>query len=210
VVVIAGRTGLAQRGRGAVQDLDQMAAVAPLARLVGRSDGLLVAAVGRERGEVFRLPAPLIRSTGARVMGLDDPTTKMSKSTALTRPGHAILLLDSPDVVRRKIGRATTDTNPAVTEPVGAGVANLLDIHAAVRGHSRAETIAQFEGAGYGALKAAVTDAINEVLEPVQTWYGALRADETALRSVLQRGAERAAAVADATLLRVQDAVGLR
>jgi len=162
------------------------------------------------RGEVFRLPAPLIRSTGARVMGLDDPTTKMSKSTALTKPGHAILLLDSPDVVRRKIGRATTDTNPAVTEPVGAGVANLLDIHAAVRGNSRAETIAQFEGAGYGALKAAVTDAINEVLEPVQTWYGALRADETALRSVLQRGAERAAAVADATLLRVQDAVGLR
>jgi tryptophanyl-tRNA synthetase len=162
------------------------------------------------RGEVFRLPAPLIRSTGARVMGLDDPTTKMSKSTAVTKPGHAILLLDPPDTVRRKIARATTDANPAVAEPVGAGVANLLDMYAAIGGNSRAETVAQFEGASYGELKAAVADAVNEVLEPVQTRYGEVRSDEATLRSVLARGAERAAPVADATLLRVQQAVGLR
>jgi tryptophanyl-tRNA synthetase len=161
------------------------------------------------RGEVFRLPQPLIRSTGARVMGLDDPTTKMSKSTALTKPGHAILLLDPPDTVRRKIARATTDTNPAVAEPVGAGVGNLLDIHAAISGNTRAETVAHFEGASYGGLKAAVTDAINEVLEPVQRRYRDVRADEAALRSVLERGAEHAAAVAGPTLLRVQRAVGL-
>jgi tryptophanyl-tRNA synthetase len=162
------------------------------------------------RGEVFRLPAPLIRSTGARVMGLDDPTTKMSKSTAVTKPGHAILLLDPPDTVRRKIARATTDANPAVAEPVGAGVANLLDMYAAIRGNSRAETVAQFEGASYGELKAAVADAVNEVLEPVQTRYSEVRSDEATLRSVLARGAERAAPVADATLLRVQQAVGIR
>ncbi|MGH7722616.1 MAG: tryptophan--tRNA ligase [Candidatus Dormibacteria bacterium] len=161
------------------------------------------------RGEVFRLPAPLIRSTGARVMGLDDPTTKMSKSTALTKPGHAILLLDPPDTVRRKIARATTDTNPAVAAPVGAGVGNLLDIHAAIRGASRAETVAVFEGASYGGLKSAVTDAVNEVLAPVQRRYHELRADETSLRDILGRGAERAAAVAGPTLLRVQRAVGL-
>jgi tryptophanyl-tRNA synthetase len=162
------------------------------------------------RGEVFRLPQPLIRSTGARVMGLDDPTAKMSKSTALVKPGHAILLLDPPDTVRRKIARATTDNNPAVAEPVGAGVGNLLDINAAISGSTRAETVANFEGASYGALKAAVADAINEVLEPVQRRYRDVRADEAALRSVLERGAERAAAVAGPTLLRVQRAVGLR
>jgi tryptophanyl-tRNA synthetase len=162
------------------------------------------------RGEVFRLPEPLIRSTGARVMGLDDPTTKMSKSTALVKPGHAILLLDPPDTVRRKIARATTDTNPAVAEPVGAGVGNLLDIHAAITGNTRAETLAHFEGASYGGLKAAVTDAINEVLEPVQRRYRDMRADEAELRTVLERGAERAATVAGPTLLRVQRAVGLR
>jgi tryptophanyl-tRNA synthetase len=162
------------------------------------------------RGEVFRLPQPLIRATGARVMGLDDPTTKMSKSTALTKPGHAILLLDPPDTVRRKIARATTDNNPAVVEPVGAGVGNLLDIHAAISGTTRADTVAKFEGASYGALKAAVTDAVNEVLEPVQRRYRDVRSDETGLRSVLHRGAERAAAVAGPTLLRVQRAVGLR
>jgi tryptophanyl-tRNA synthetase len=162
------------------------------------------------RGEVFRLPQPLIRSTGARVMGLDDPTAKMSKSTALVKPGHAILLLDPPDTVRRKIARATTDNNPAVAEPVGAGVGNLLDIHAAISGTTRAETVANFKAASYGALKAAVADAINEVLEPVQRRYRDVRADEAALRSVLERGAERAAAVAGPTLLRVQRAVGLR
>jgi tryptophanyl-tRNA synthetase len=166
--------------------------------------------VNNLRGEVFRLPEPLIRTTGARVMGLDDPTAKMSKSTALTKAGHAILLLDPPDTVRRKIGRATTDNQPAVAAPVGPGVANLLDIHASLRGTSRDQALAQFEGASYGALKAAVADAVNEALEPVQRRYYELRADETTLRDILARGAERAAAVADRTLRRVQHAVGLR
>jgi tryptophanyl-tRNA synthetase len=162
------------------------------------------------RGEVFRLPAPLIRITGARIMGLDDPTTKMSKSTALTKPGHAILILDPPDRVRRKIARATTDTNPSVSEPVGAGVANLLDIHAAITGNSREETLAKFKGASYGALKAAVTDVVNDMLAPVQKRYHALLADEQSLRRVLDLGADRARVVADVTLRRVQRAVGLR
>ncbi len=162
------------------------------------------------RGEVFRVPEPLIRSTGARIMGLDDPTAKMSKSTAITKPGHAILLLDPPDTVRRKIARATTDTNPAVVEPLGPGVANLLDIHASLCGAGREDTLERFAGVSYGALKAAVTDAINETLEPVQRRYHELRADEGALRDILATAAERAAAVADATLLRVQRAVGLR
>ena len=162
------------------------------------------------RGEVFRLPKPLIRTTGARVMGLDDPTSKMSKTAARTRPGHAILLLDPPDTVRKKIARATTDANPAVAEPVGAGVANLLDIHAALTGRSREETLADFTGSTYGALKAAVSGAINETLAPIQARYQEIRGDEPWLLRMLADAAARAAAVADVTLLRVQRAVGLR
>ncbi|MDQ6846961.1 MAG: tryptophan--tRNA ligase [Candidatus Dormibacteraeota bacterium] len=162
------------------------------------------------RGDIFRLPEPLIRGTGARVMGLDDPTTKMSKSTALTKPAHAILLLDQPETVRKKVARATTDANPAVAEPIGPGVANLLDIYAALHSLSREEAFAEFAGTSYGALKDATADAINEALEPVQARYRTIRGDEPWLLGMLAESAERAAEIADATLLRVQRAVGLR
>jgi tryptophanyl-tRNA synthetase len=162
------------------------------------------------RGDIFRLPQPLIRETGARVMGLDDPTVKMSKSTALTKPAHAILLLDPPDTVRKKIGRATTDTNPAVTEPVGPGVANLLDIYAALQGTTREQVLAEFAGRNYGTLKSATTDAVNHALAPIQARYRTIRGDEPWLLGVLAEAAERATPVANATLLRVQQAVGLR
>ncbi|MEO8899204.1 MAG: tryptophan--tRNA ligase [Candidatus Dormibacter sp.] len=162
------------------------------------------------RGEVFRLPQPLIRSTGARVMGLDDPTTKMSKTTARTKPGHAILLLDPADTVSKKIARATTDTNPEVAEPLGPGVANLLDIHAALHGSTHQVAVARFSGTSYGSLKKEVADAINETLAPIQAKYRMIRGDEPWLLEMLAEGAERAAAVADPTLLRVMRAVGLR
>ena len=162
------------------------------------------------RGDVFRIPEPLIRATGARVMGLDDPTTKMSKSTALTKPAHAILLLDAPDVVKKKIGRATTDTNPAVAEPLGPGVANLIDVYAALQNATHDAALAELMGVNYGTLKGRVTDAINDALGPVQKRYAELRADDPGLRDILADAARRAAAVADATLLRVQTAVGLR
>jgi tryptophanyl-tRNA synthetase len=166
--------------------------------------------MNRLRGEIFRVPEPLIRPIGARVMGLDDPTTKMSKSVARTRPAHAILLLDPPDTIRKKIARATTDNNPAVAEPLGPGVANLVDIYAALRDLRHEDAVAELTGKSYGALKAAVTDAIVEALEPVQARYQLIRADEPWLLGILAEAAGRAAAVADETLLRVQRAVGLR
>jgi tryptophanyl-tRNA synthetase len=166
--------------------------------------------MNRLRGEIFRVPEPLIRPIGARVMGLDDPTTKMSKSVARTRPAHAILLLDPPDTIRKKIARATTDNNPAVAEPLGPGVANLVDIYAALRDLRHEDAVAELTGKSYGALKAAVTDAIVEALEPVQARYQLIRADEPWLLGILAAAAGRAAAVADETLLRVQRAVGLR
>lgn len=162
------------------------------------------------RGDVFRVPEPLIRGTGARVMGLDDPTSKMSKTTSRTKPAHAILLLDPPDTVRKKLARATTDGNPAVTVPLGPGVANLVDIYASLREMTHEAAAEEFDGQTYGALKSAVADAVNEALAPVQARYAELRADEGGLRRILADCAARASEVADRTLARVQGAVGLR
>jgi tryptophanyl-tRNA synthetase len=134
----------------------------------------------------------------------------MSKSIAVERPGHAVLLLDPPDVVRRKIARATTDTEPAVNKPVGAGVGNLLEIYAALREMSTGAALEEFEGKRYSVLKGAVADAIVDALNPIQARYAELRADEDGLRRVLAESAARVRLVADATLQRVQEAVGLR
>jgi tryptophanyl-tRNA synthetase len=143
-------------------------------------------------------------------MGLDTPDEKMSKSVAVDRPGHAVLLLDPPDVIRRKIARATTDTEPAVHKPVGAGVANLLEIYAALREVSTDGALAEFEGRRYSELKGAVADAVVDAMVPIQARYAELRADDDGLRRVLAQSAARVRLVADATLLRVQEAVGLR
>lgn len=166
--------------------------------------------INAQRGDVLKVPAPLISEIGARVMGLDTPDEKMSKSTAMKRPGHAVLLLDAPDAVRKKVARATTDTEPSVHKPVGPGVANLLDMYAALRDVSADAALAEFEGKTYSVLKGAVADAIVEALTPIQARYAELRADEDGLRTVLADSAERVHRIADATLLRVQEAVGIR
>jgi tryptophanyl-tRNA synthetase len=148
-----------------------------------------------QRGDVFKVPAALISEVGARVMD---------------RPGHAVLLLDSPEVVRRKIARATTDTEPAVHKPLGAGVANLLEIYAALHEMSADVALEAFEGKTYSVLKGAVADSVVDALGPIQARYADLRSDDTGLRRVLADSAARVHVVADATLRRVQEAVGLR
>ena len=163
-----------------------------------------------QRGDVLKVPAPLISTVGARVMGLDTPEEKMSKSIARDRPGHAVMLLDPPDTVRKKIARATTDTEPAVQPPVGPGVANLLEIYAALTGIGTDAALHEFEGKTYGGLKSAVADAIVDALAPIQHRYAELRHDEANLYRVLAESAARVHLVADATLHRVQQAVGLR
>jgi tryptophanyl-tRNA synthetase len=143
-------------------------------------------------------------------MGLDTPDEKMSKSIAAERAGHAVMLLDPPDVVRRKIVRATTDTEPAVRRPVGAGVANLLEIYAALQSTGADTAFEEFEGQRYSVLKGAVADAVVDALAPIQARYAEIRSDEAGLRRLLADSAARVRIVADATLLRVQEAVGLR
>jgi tryptophanyl-tRNA synthetase len=166
--------------------------------------------INSQRGDVLKVPEPLISTVGARVMGLDSPDEKMSKSIAMSRPGHAVMLLDPPDTIRKKIARATTDIEPAVHGPVGPGVANLLEIYAALTGVGTDTALQEFEGKQYGVLKTAVADAIVDALAPIQHRYEALRSDETNLYRVLAESAARVHLVADATLHRVQEAVGLR
>ena len=160
-------------------------------------------------GDVLKVPAPLIRDVGARIMGLDDPEMKMSKSVAVERPGHAVFMLDAPDLIRRKVMRAKTDTAPEVGDPVGAGIANLLDIYAACTGGTAATAYAEFAGKQYGSVKAAVADAVVAVLEPIQGRFAELREDEGELEALLRRSAGRASEIGDVTLARVEDAFGM-
>ena len=158
---------------------------------------------------IFTVPEPMIPPVGARIMGLQDPTGKMSKSDDAET--NALYLLDTPDVIVRKIKRAVTDMDGVVRFDIAAkpGVSNLLSILAATTGKTVAQLEAEFEGKQYGAFKGAVADAVVECLKPVQARYAELREDRDGLRAVLKDGAERASSRANATLKRVHDALGL-
>jgi tryptophanyl-tRNA synthetase len=161
-------------------------------------------------GDLFVMPEPMIREAGCRIMGLDDPDKKMSKSLAATAPGHAIFMLDPPDVIRKKFARAQTDTKPAVQFPAGPGVTNLLEIYRTIKDADWEAVKAEFDGKPYSVLKKAVADAVVATLEPIQERYREIRKDDPALMEQLRRAAERLAPTANATLQRVQHAVGLR
>ncbi len=158
-------------------------------------------------GPVFTVPEIVTPAAGARVMDLQDPARKMSKSAAPGADGGVIRLLDPPDVVRRKIGRAVTDsetgTGAVRVSDSKPGVTNLLDILAAC-GASAAGL------ATYGALKAAVTDAVVAELEPIQKRYADLAADPAYVADVFAAGAERCRQVTAPVLAAAEAAIGLR
>ncbi len=159
-------------------------------------------------GPVFRVPAPMIPPVGARIMGLQDPTAKMSKSGEAET--DALYLLDDPDVIVRKLKRAVTDSGSEVRYAPAdkPGVANLMSILSAISGEPFPAIENRFSAQGYGPFKAAVAEAVVEALRPVQEKYRAVRQDEAGLRAILKSGAERASVRADATLKRVHDALG--
>jgi len=158
---------------------------------------------------LFVVPEPMIPPTGARIMDLQNPDRKMSKSE---QPAGTIYLTDAPDVIRKKCRRAVTDSlNNIAFDPVGQqGVANLLSIIAATNpdGMIPAAVAESFAGKGYGALKDACADAIIAALEPIQKRYAEVNRPEL-LDPVLREGAARAREVAGETLDRVHDALGL-
>jgi tryptophanyl-tRNA synthetase len=161
----------------------------------------------RRFGETFVVPEAVIPRTGARIMDLQEPTRKMSKSEE--SPQGTILVLEDLAGVARKIKRAVTDTETEVRYDPEAkpGVSNLLSILAVARGDDPAELAADYQQ--YGPLKADTADAVVELLRPVQERYAELAADPQGTAKLLERGAEKAAGVAGGTLRRAQDAVGL-
>ena len=160
-------------------------------------------------GETFVVPKPVIRESGARVMALNDPTAKMSKSD-FTR-GHAIRVNDSPDEIRWVIKRAVTDALASIgfsNDPARAGVNNLLQIYELFTGQSRESIESHFAGKGYGALKADVTEAVIEGLRPIRERFERLIADPAEIDRILSIGASQARAVADPTVRVVMDRMG--
>ncbi len=159
-------------------------------------------------GETFVLPEPRIAETGARIMGLDDPTKKMSKSE--TGSGHAINLLDTPAEIKKKIMRATTDSNTDVIfDESRPGLYNLLSIYETLTGESRPAIQSRFEGQGYGALKKALVEVVVEALRPLQERYAQLTAEPGHIDRILKAGAEKARPTAEKTVSLVKQRIGL-
>lgn len=159
-------------------------------------------------GETFKIPEPVIPKIGARLMGLDDPTKKMSKSEK--ESGHAINLLDSPDVIRLKTMRATTDSRREIRfDKSSPGIYNLLTIYELFTGLRRSEIVARFEGKGYADLKRELAEAIIEGLQPLQSRYRELMADATYIHSLLTEGTSKVRPIAEKTLNRVKNKIGL-
>jgi tryptophanyl-tRNA synthetase len=158
-------------------------------------------------GHTFTVPEPDIAKVAARVMDLQEPNRKMSKS--VESPQGTVLMLDDPATIERKFKRAVTDNDAEVRyDPASkAGVSNLLGILAAVTGGDPATLAAGYSQ--YGPLKADTAAAVIEALSPIQQRYHELVADPTALAEVVAKGADKARTVAQATLVRAREAVGL-
>jgi len=162
----------------------------------------------KKRRRVFREPEALIMKESARIMSLQDGTAKMSKSAEsdLSR----IELLDTPDVIARKIKKCKTDAIRGLTygDPDRPEATNLINIYGAVTGEPVDKVVADLEGLGWGDFKPRLTEAIVEHLAPIQKRYAELAADPEYLRTVLADGAGAASALADATLEQAKDAMG--
>lgn len=158
-------------------------------------------------GDVFTVPEGYFGKVGSRIMSLQDPTRKMSKSDP---EDTFISLLDPPDAIRRKVKRAVTDSEADIRfDPAGKpGVSNLLSIIAALTGQSVEEAAAELQGQGYGKLKDRVSECVIETLAPLQSEHRRLMADKAYLQGVLKENAETANRMALRTLRKVQRKVG--
>ena len=159
-------------------------------------------------GDTFVVPDGYISKTGAKIMNLQEPEKKMSKSD--TNANSFILMLDDADTVVRKCKRAVTDLDGCVradaeTKP---GVTNLMSIYGVMSGKDNAAIEKEFEGKGYGEFKMAVEESINATFGPIQAEYARILADKTYLDGVLQDGAQRAAFLAARTLKKVYKKTG--
>ncbi|CAB1060925.1 Tryptophanyl-tRNA synthetase (EC [Olavius sp. associated proteobacterium Delta 1] len=161
-------------------------------------------------GDTFTLPQAVIPASGARIRALNDPMKKMSKSEAHVR-GHAVQLLDTPDVIRAVIRRAVTDSGREIQfsdAQEKAGVNNLLEIYELLTAQRRDVIEEHFAGKGYGMLKKDLAEVVVEALRPIRKHYDALIADSAELDSILAAGADRARAVAEPKIEEIKRKVG--
>ncbi len=159
-------------------------------------------------GQTFVVPAPLISKQGARIMSLQEPSKKMSKSD--TNTSNFVLLTEAPEAIMKKFKKAVTDSEAEVRydEENKPGVSNLINIYGAVTDKSVSDVEKEFEGARYGDFKMAVGQAVIDALTPIREKYEQLMNDKAYLNSVLKSGREKASEIASATLSDVYEKVG--
>jgi len=159
-------------------------------------------------GKTFIVPTPIIAKEGARIMSLDDPTQKMSKSN--DREKSYILITDTPEQIRKKIMSATTDSGSTIVfDAARQGLHNLLTIYKVLSGMTEKQIEKKFAGAGYGTFKADLADLIIQTLSPIQAKMKKLLADRKGLDRILSAGAKRAAKLAAPTLTKSKQRLGL-
>lgn len=158
-------------------------------------------------GDVFTIPEPYIGKVGAKIMSLQDPTKKMSKSDE--NPNASIYLMDDPDAIMRKCKRAVTDSEAQILyRDEQPGVKNLIDIYRACTNKTVDEVVKEFDGKGYGDFKMAVGEAVVSVLKPLQDEVARLEKDKGYIDSIIKNNAEKANYYATKTLRKVQRKVG--
>lgn len=161
-------------------------------------------------GEVFTMPEPFIPASGARVMSLQEPTKKMSKSDE--NPNNVIGLLEDPKVISKKIKRAVTDSDEQARIYFNVeekpGVSNLLSLLSCASGRSVKDLVPEYEDKMYGHLKGDVAQAVVAMLEPIQSEYHRIRSDHQYLHQVMQQGSAKAQALASDTLYKVYRTLG--
>ena len=158
-------------------------------------------------GDVFTIPEAYIGKVGAKIMSLQDPAKKMSKSDE--NPNGSIYLMDDPDTIIRKCKRAVTDSEACIAyRDEQPGIKNLLDIYCACTNSTKEEALREFEGRGYGDLKAGVGEAVVSVLKPLQDEVARLEKDKGYIDSIIKANAEKANYFANKTLRKVQKKVG--
>lgn len=159
-------------------------------------------------GETFKVPEPYIGKVGARVMSLQEPTSKMSKSDEDTNA--SIYLMDDPDAIMRKFKRAVTDSDACVRfdQETKPGISNLMSIYGAITGQTMEQIQSEFEGKGYGDFKMRVGEAVVEELRPLQARFKELSSDKIYIDSIIKKNAETANYLATKTLRKVQKKVG--
>ena len=160
-------------------------------------------------GETFKIPKPLIQKETARIMALDDPVKKMSKSAA-SADGY-IALTDTPDEIRRKIKKAVTDSDDEIRFDPNQkpAISNLLTIFAGIADKSIEDIEAEFGGKSYAAFKEALAEIIVKTLEPFQAKFAKLRQEPEHLAQIFRSGAAKAAKLAAPTLAKVKEKIGL-